>query len=81
MMGYIEALTDIQQWLLDASISHSIIDVVEFINYGIEDTILNGIKYKHQQLYACYLPHILSRMKNHLEWSLTLENPIKAYGV
>jgi hypothetical protein len=43
-MGYREATTHIQLWLLGALISHSEFDVVDFLICGIEDTVLDGLR-------------------------------------
>jgi hypothetical protein len=43
-MGYTEAATHIQLWLLGALISHSEFDVVDFLICEIEDTILDGLR-------------------------------------
>jgi hypothetical protein len=43
-MGYREATTHIQLWLLGALISHSEFDVVDFLICVIEDTVLDGLR-------------------------------------
>jgi hypothetical protein len=43
-MGYREAANHIQIWLLGALVSHSEFDVVDFIIYEIEYTILDGLR-------------------------------------
>jgi hypothetical protein len=43
-MGYREATTHIQLWLLGALISHSKFDVVDFLIYEIEDTVSDGLR-------------------------------------
>jgi hypothetical protein len=43
-MGYREAATHIQLWLLGALVSHSEFDVVDFLICEIEDTILDGLR-------------------------------------
>jgi hypothetical protein len=43
-MGYKEATTHIQLWLLGALVSHSVFDVVDFLICEIEDTMLNGLR-------------------------------------
>jgi hypothetical protein len=48
-MGYREATTHIQLWLLGALISHSEFDVVDFLICEIEDTTLDGLR-AHRQL-------------------------------
>lgn len=42
-MVYREATTHIQLWLLRALVSHSEFDVVDFLIYEIEDTLLDGL--------------------------------------
>jgi hypothetical protein len=42
-MGYREATTHIQLWLLGASVCHSMFDVVDFLICEIEDTMLDGL--------------------------------------
>jgi hypothetical protein len=42
-MGYREAATHIQLWLLGALVSHSKFDVVDFLICEIEDTVLDGL--------------------------------------
>jgi hypothetical protein len=58
-MGYREAATHIQRWLLGALVSHSEFDVVDFLIYEIEDTVLEGLRARRQLPYAHYLCHIL----------------------
>jgi hypothetical protein len=43
-MGYREAATHIQLWLLGALISHLEFDVVDFLICEIEDTVLDGLR-------------------------------------
>jgi hypothetical protein len=43
-MGYREATTHIQLWLLGALISHFEFDVVDFLIYEIEDMVLDGLR-------------------------------------
>jgi hypothetical protein len=43
-MGYREAATHIQLWLLGALVSHSEFDVVDFLICEIEDTVLDGLR-------------------------------------
>jgi hypothetical protein len=61
-MGYREATTHIQRWLLDTLVSHSVFDVVDFMICGIEDTTLDGLRGRHQLLYAHYLCHIFVQL-------------------
>jgi hypothetical protein len=57
-MGYREATTHIQLWLLGALISHSEFDVVDFLICEIEDTILDGLRARRQPPYAHSLLHL-----------------------
>jgi hypothetical protein len=59
-MGYREAATHIQLWLLGALVSHSKFDVVDFLICEIEDTVLDGLRARRQLLYAHYLCHIFA---------------------
>jgi hypothetical protein len=54
-MGYREATTHIQLWLLGALVSHSEFDVVDFLICEIEDTVLDGMRARRQLPYAHYL--------------------------
>jgi hypothetical protein len=42
-MGYREATNHIQLWLLGVLVYHSMFDVVDFLIYEIEDTVLDGL--------------------------------------
>jgi hypothetical protein len=61
-MGYKEATTHIQLWLLGALISHSEFDIVDFLICEIEDTVLDGLRARRQLPYAHYLFHIFSQL-------------------
>jgi hypothetical protein len=61
-MGYREATTHIQLWLLGALISHSEFDVVDFLICEIEDTILDGLHAHRQLPYAHYLCNIFAQL-------------------
>jgi hypothetical protein len=61
-MGYREATTHIQLWLLGALISHSKFDVVDFLIYEIEDMVLNGLRARRQLPYAHYLCYIFAQL-------------------
>jgi hypothetical protein len=61
-MGYREAATHIQLWLLGALVSHSEFDVVDFLICEIEDTILDGLRARQQLPYAHYLRHIFAQL-------------------
>jgi hypothetical protein len=72
-MGYREATTHIQLWLLGALISHSEFDVVDFLIYEIEDTILDGLRARGQLSYAHYLYHIFAQLIWPPQFQATLE--------
>jgi hypothetical protein len=61
-MGYREATTHIQVWLLGALISHSEFDMVDFLICEIEDTMLDGLCARRQLPYAHYLYHIFAQL-------------------
>jgi hypothetical protein len=61
-MGYREATTHIQLWLLGALVSHSKFDVMDFLICEIEDTVLDGIRARRQLPYAHYLCHIFAQL-------------------
>jgi hypothetical protein len=61
-MGYREATTHIQLWLLGALVSHSEFDVVDFLICEIEDTVLDGLRARRQLPYAYYLCHIFAQL-------------------
>jgi hypothetical protein len=61
-MGYKEATTHIQLWLLGAFVSHSEFDVVDFLICEIEDTILDGLCARRQLPYAHYNCHIFAQL-------------------
>jgi hypothetical protein len=61
-MGYREATTHIQLWLLGALVSHSEFDVVDFFICEIEDTVLDGLRARRQLPYAHYLCHIFAQL-------------------
>jgi hypothetical protein len=67
-MGYREATTHIQLWLLGALISHSEFDVVDFLVCEIEDTVLDGLRARRQLPYAHYLCHIFSQLIRPLQF-------------
>jgi hypothetical protein len=56
-MGYREATTHIQLWLLVALVSHSEFDVVDFLICEIEGTVLDGLRAHRQLPYAHYVSH------------------------
>jgi hypothetical protein len=61
-MGYREATTHIQLWLLGALISHSEFDVVDFLICEIEDMVLDGLCARRQLPYAHYLCYIFAQL-------------------
>jgi hypothetical protein len=61
-MGYREATTHIQLWLLGALVSHSEFDVVDFLICEIEDTVFDGLCARRQLPYAHYLCHIFAQL-------------------
>jgi hypothetical protein len=72
-MGYREAATHIQLWLLRALVSHSEFDVVDFLICGIEDTVLDGLCARRQLPYAHYLCHIFAQLIRPPQFQGTLE--------
>jgi hypothetical protein len=72
-LGYREATTHIQLWLLGALISHSEFDVVDFLIYEIKDTVLDGLRARHQLSYAHYLCHIFVQLIRPPQFQATLE--------
>jgi hypothetical protein len=61
-MGYREATTHIQLWLLGALVSHLEFDMVDFLICEIEDTVLDGLRARRQLPYAHYLCHIFAQL-------------------
>jgi hypothetical protein len=72
-MGYREAATHIQLWLLGALVSHSEFDVVDFLICEIEDTVLDGLRARRQLPYAHYLCHIFAQLIRPPQFQGTLE--------
>jgi hypothetical protein len=72
-MGYREATTHIQLWLLGALISHSEFDVVDFLICEIEDTVLDGLRARRQLPYAHYLCYIFAQVIQPPQFQGTLE--------
>jgi hypothetical protein len=79
-MGYREATTHIQFWLLGALISHSKFDVVDFLICEIEDTILDGLRAWRQLPYAHYLCHIFAQLIRPPQFQGTLEASCLHFG-
>jgi hypothetical protein len=61
-MGYREATTHIQLWLLSALVSHLEFDLVDFLICEIEDTVLDGLRARRHLPYAHYLCHIFAQL-------------------
>ena len=64
-VGFREALTHLQQWLLGALVSHTVFDMVDFLLCEIEDTMMDGCRDCHQLPYAHYLSYIFERLIHH----------------
>jgi hypothetical protein len=79
-MGYKEATTHIQLWLLGALISHSEFDVVDFLICEIEDTVLDGFRARHQLPYDHYLYHIFAQLIRPPQFQTTLEASQLQFG-
>jgi hypothetical protein len=79
-MGYREATTHIQLWLLGALVSHSEFDVVDFLICEIEDTVLDGIRARRQLPYAHYLCHIFAQLIQPPRFQGTLEASRLVFG-
>jgi hypothetical protein len=79
-MGYREATTHIQLWLLGALVSHSEFDVVDFLICEIEDTILDGLRAHRQLSYAHYLCHIFAQLIRPPQFQGTLEASRLVFG-
>jgi hypothetical protein len=80
-MGYREATTHIQLWLLGALISHSEFDVVDFLICEIEDTVLDGLRARRQLSYAHYLYHIFAQLIRSPQFQGTLETSRLQFGL
>jgi hypothetical protein len=79
-MGYREATTHIQLWLLGALISHSEFDVVDFLICEVEDTVLDGLRAPHRLPYANYLCHIFAKLIRPPQFQATLEASRLQFG-
>jgi hypothetical protein len=79
-MGYREATTHIQLWLLGALVSHSEFDVVDFLICEIEDTVLDGLRARRQLPYAHYLCHIFAQLIRPPQFQGTLEASRIVFG-
>jgi hypothetical protein len=79
-MGYREATTHIQLWLLGALVSHFEFDVVDFLICEIEDTVLDGMRARRQLPYAHYLCHIFAQLIQPPQFQGTLEASGLVFG-
>jgi hypothetical protein len=79
-MGYREAATHIQLWLLGALVSHSEFDVVDFLICEIEDTVLDGLRACRQLSYAHYLCYIFAQLIRPPQFQGTLEASRLIFG-
>jgi hypothetical protein len=79
-MGYREAATHIQLWLLGALVSHSEFDVVDFHICEIEDIVLDGLRAHRQLPYAHYLCHIFAQLIRPPQFQGTLEASRLIFG-
>jgi hypothetical protein len=79
-MGYREATTHIQLWLLGALVSHSEFDVVDFLICEIEDAVLDGMRARRQLPYAHYLCHIFAQLIRPPQFQGTLEASRLVFG-
>jgi hypothetical protein len=79
-MGYREATTHIQLWLLGALVSHSEFDVVDFLICEIEDNVLDGLRARRQLPYAHYLCHIFAQLIRPPQFHGTLEASRLIFG-
>jgi hypothetical protein len=79
-MGYREAATHIQLWLLGALVSHLEFDVVDFLICEIEDTVLDGLHAWRQLPYAHYLCHIFAQLIWPPQFQGTLEASRLLFG-
>jgi hypothetical protein len=79
-MGYREAATHIQLWLLGALVSHSEFDVVDFLICEIEDTVLDGLRARRRLPYAHYLCHIFAQLIRPPQFKGTLEASRLLFG-
>jgi hypothetical protein len=79
-MGYREATTHIQLWLLGALVSHYVFDVVDFLICEIEDTVLDGLRAWHQLSYVYYLYHIFEQLIRPPQFQATLDTARLSFG-
>jgi hypothetical protein len=79
-MGYREAATHIQLWLLGALVSHSEFDVVDFLICDIKDIVLDGLRARRQLPYAHYLCHIFAQLIWPPQFQGTLEASCLIFG-
>jgi hypothetical protein len=79
-MGYREAATHIQLWLLGALVSHLEFDVMDFLICEIENTVLDGLRAHRQLPYAHYLCHIFAQLIRPPQFQGTLEASRLIFG-
>jgi hypothetical protein len=79
-MGYKEAATHIQLWLLGVLVSHSEFDVLDFLICEIKDTVLDGLRAHRQLPYAHYLCHIFAQLIRPPQFQGTLEASCLLFG-
>jgi hypothetical protein len=79
-MGYREATTHIQLWLLGDLVSHSVFDVVDFLICEIEDTVLDGLRTRCQLPYAHYLCHIFVQLIHPPQFQAALDDSRLFFG-
>nr|AGT15933.1 hypothetical protein SHCRBa_010_J05_R_20 [Saccharum hybrid cultivar R570] len=80
-VGFREALTNMQQWLLGALASHTVFDVADFLLCEIEDAISDGFRMRRQLPYAHYLSHMFMKMIQHPRHVSTLQASSQHFGV
>jgi hypothetical protein len=79
-VGFREALTHLQQWLLGALVSHTVFDVVDFLLCEIEDTVMDGCRARRQLPYAHYLSHVFEGLIHHPLYVMTRDTHTRAFG-
>ena len=79
-VGFREALTHLQQWLLGALVSHTVFDMVDFLLCEIEDTMMDRCRAHRQLPYAHYLSHIFERLIHHPQYVMTRDTHARAFG-
>jgi hypothetical protein len=79
-VGFREALTHLQQWLLGALVSHTMFDVVDFLLCEIEDRVMDGCRARCQLPYAHHLSHNFERLIHHPQYVMTRDTHARAFG-